>query len=111
MHINLQAPFTTGLALTASNLAATCNLKASYTPIVANGWQAQLVAQGLSRPRSVLFDSNGHLLVVEAGSGISSLEFDDGGSTCLDIRKKTYLVNSTIASRLQFQCKTSANTI
>lgn len=99
MFINLQAPFTTGLALTSTNLVATCNLRASYpTPLVSNGWQAQLVAQDLSRPRSVLFDSNGHLLVVQAGSGILSLEFDDGGSTCLDVRRKTYLVNSTIAS-------------
>lgn len=76
--------------------ASTCNLKPKYaTPLTADGWQAQLVATGLSSPRGIILDSSGNLLVVQAGSGIVHLAFDDGGSTCLDVSKKTSLINST----------------
>jgi hypothetical protein len=76
--------------------ACSSTLKPSYpAPIVSDGWQAQLIAQDLSKPRSILFDSSGNLLVVEAGSGIVSLTFRDEGSTCLEVSQKTYLVNST----------------
>lgn len=79
--------------------AATCNLKPSYsTPVTSNGWQAQLVATGLSNPRSILFDSKGNLLVVQQGAGVVHLTFDDGGNACLDVSKKTFLINSTVVS-------------
>jgi len=103
-----------GIALLDSTLAATasCNLKASYpTPVVSDGWKAQLIVQGLKSPRSVLFDSSGNLLVVQAGAGIVHLEFTDGGSTCLDVAKTTYLVNSTDVRILPpiLSLRTSAN--
>lgn len=80
-------------------LAATCNLKPSYpTPLTADGWQAQLVATGLSKPRGIIFDTSGNLLVVQQGSGIVHLTFNDGGSTCLDVSKKTFLINATAVS-------------
>jgi glucose/arabinose dehydrogenase len=93
---NLQIYLAAGSALLYGGQAATCNLKPSYSaPVVSDGWQAQLVANGLSSPRGVLFDSSGNLLVVQQGAGIVHLQFDDGGSTCLDVSKKTYLINST----------------
>ena len=56
----------------------------SYSaPIVASGWQAQLVAGGLTKPRSLVFDNTGALLVVESGKGISRHSFTDHGGTCL----------------------------
>ncbi len=36
------------------------------------GWKYTLVATGLSKPRSVLFDSEGHLLILQAGRGLSA---------------------------------------
>jgi hypothetical protein len=79
--------------------AASCNLKPSYsTPIVSNGWQAKLVANRLQSPRGILFDSKGNLLVVQQGVGIVHLAFDDGGSTCLDVSKKTNLITSSSVS-------------
>ena len=75
------------------------NLKASYpAPVVADGWSAQLIVQGLKSPRSVLFDTAGNLLVVDEGSGIVHLQFTDHGSTCLEVSKTTYLINSTLVS-------------
>ncbi len=98
-HIYLSA----GSALLHTTQAATCNLKPSYAaPVVSNGWQAQLVATGLFSPRGIIFDSSGNLLVVQQGAGIIHLEFDDGGSTCLDVSKKTYLINSTSVSGKEF---------
>lgn len=76
--------------------AATCDLKPSYsTPVTSSGWQAQLIARNLTSPRGIIFDGSGNLLVVQKGAGIVHLAFDDGGSTCLDVKKKTFLVNST----------------
>jgi hypothetical protein len=96
---NFQIYLAAGSALVQTARAASCNLKPSYAaPVVSNGWQAQLVATGLSSPRGIIFDSSGNLLVVQQGAGIIHLEFDDGGSTCLDVSKKTYLINSTSVS-------------
>ncbi|KAH7306091.1 soluble quino protein glucose/sorbosone dehydrogenase [Rhexocercosporidium sp. MPI-PUGE-AT-0058] len=76
--------------------AVTCNLTPSYAaPVLANGWKAQLVATGLSDPRSVTFDRNGNLLVVQQGVGVVHLDFEDGGSTCLRVSKKTNLITAS----------------
>ena len=48
----------------------------------------------------MLFDGSGNLLVVQQGAGIVHLEFNDDGMMCLDVAKKTYLVNSTDVSPL-----------
>jgi glucose/arabinose dehydrogenase len=86
--------FQTSLAAT-----PTCTLKPAYSaPVLSNGWQAQLIVQNLTSPRSVLFDGSGNLLVVQQGAGIVHLEFNDDGMMCLDVAKKTYLVNSTDVS-------------
>ena len=70
-------------------------LKPSYAaPSLAAGWSAQLVATGLTKPRSIMFDSNGHLLVVQQGAGIINLELTAGDGTCINVAKKTNLINS-----------------
>jgi hypothetical protein len=63
-----------------------------------------LVAQGLNSPRSILFDSNGGLLVVQQGYGVVHLAFTDNGGTCLEVAKKTYLINSTAVSLPLIRC-------
>lgn len=76
--------------------AACPDLKASYpAPKLADGWEATLVANDLKAPRGIVFDSEGGLLVVDKGVGIIRYEFDDGGSGCLDVSKRTQLVNYT----------------
>jgi glucose/arabinose dehydrogenase len=83
--------------------AANCNLKASYpAPVLSNGWSAQLVAQGLTKPRGIAFDTAGNLLVVQQGSGIVHLAFNDGGTTCLEVAKKTTLIDSELVSLRRF---------
>ena len=67
-----------------------------------------MVANGLRSPRGIIFDSKGHLLVVQQGVGVVHLEFDDGGGTCLDVSKKTSLINSNLVSGPNFNTE-SAN--
>jgi glucose/arabinose dehydrogenase len=38
----------------------------------ANGWKYTIIASGLSRPRGVLFDSEGHLLILQSGLGLTA---------------------------------------
>jgi len=67
-------------------------------PVVASGWQAQLVAGGLTKPRSIAFDSTGALLVIESGKGISRHRFTDNGGTCLYSNHSHMLVEMTTVS-------------
>ncbi|RFU36239.1 hypothetical protein B7463_g57, partial [Scytalidium lignicola] len=83
-------------AATAADDSKCPALTTSYpAPVSSDGWQYQLVANNLTTPRGIAFDSNGGLLVVQQGHGIVHLQFTDGGSTCVGLAKKTYLINST----------------
>ncbi|KAJ9133882.1 Soluble quino protein glucose dehydrogenase [Pleurostoma richardsiae] len=78
--------------------AASCSniLAPAYsTPSVASGWTAQLVVNGLTKPRSIEFDTKGALLVVDSGVGIRRITFTDNGGTCLQVDQNTLLVNQT----------------
>ncbi|KAL8382055.1 hypothetical protein RB595_006032 [Gaeumannomyces hyphopodioides] len=64
-------------------------------PVVAAGWQAQIVASGMQKPRTLEFDSAGGLLVLDAGRGVFRLTFKDNGGTCLEVDQTTMVVNNT----------------
>ncbi|UPK97414.1 hypothetical protein LCI18_008349 [Fusarium solani-melongenae] len=71
------------------------SLKTSYAaPVAADGWSYRLVATELSRPRGILFDTEGALIVVDTGVGLVHLELEDQGRTCLRVRKKTVLLEN-----------------
>jgi opacity protein-like surface antigen len=71
----------------------------TYTaPAVASGWQAQLVAGGLKKPRSIQFDSAGALLIVDSGKGVLRYTFTDNGDTCLQVDKQQLLIDQTAVS-------------
>ncbi|CZR62460.1 uncharacterized protein PAC_12357 [Phialocephala subalpina] len=50
-----------------------------YPSVVANGWKATKVKGGMAAARGVVFDSAGHLLVVESGKGITAHTLDASG--------------------------------
>jgi hypothetical protein len=88
-----------------SSPSCATTLSHSYpTPSVAAGWEARLIATGFipplkvnpTGPRSLLFDSEGHLLLVSSGTGILNLELKDNGGLCVDIVKNTTLISSTV---------------
>ncbi|KAF3358784.1 Magnesium transporter NIPA2 [Verticillium dahliae VDG1] len=63
-------------------------------PVVADGWSFGIVASELSKPRSILFDSNGALLVVGSGVGIKRLLLEDEGGTCMYAKTGSVIVES-----------------
>ncbi|KAK1779667.1 hypothetical protein QBC45DRAFT_392140 [Copromyces sp. CBS 386.78] len=76
--------------------ASTCPapVPASYpAPVVRDGYEARLVATGLKKPRGVIVDSKGRLLVVESGKGITHLTIKDDGWPCLSVEKTTTIVS------------------
>lgn len=118
MMLSLPRILTSLLLLLSSSLASAqssasqCkinSLKTSYpAPVAADGWSYRLVATELSRPRGILFDTDGALIVVDTGVGLVHLELEDQGRTCLRVRKKTVLLeNEDVIHRhliLTFQC-------
>lgn len=87
---------------------ATCDtiLYPSYAaPAVHPGWKAQLVMEGLLKPRTLEVDPEGALLILDAGVGIRRVTFRDHGSTCLEVDENELLVEddrvrgSTLPSR------------
>ena len=85
----------TVLTGTAVNAADSCanTLSVSYpAPQVADGWTYRLIANGFTKPRGMVFDSEGGLLVVDAGSGLKHLTLKDDGGDCLTVNKQTTLV-------------------
>jgi glucose/arabinose dehydrogenase len=70
---------------------------ASYAaPSMAPGYTGRIVASGLTKPRSLLFDSNGNLLVVESGKGISVITLDDAGGSCVGIAKVETIISNKL---------------
>lgn len=86
------------LAIVASPVLAQSSCSTSLTPTnaikpsVASGYQAALVATGLTKPRSLQFDSSGNLLVVEAGKGISIHQLQDDGGICVSVKSSKDVV-------------------
>lgn len=97
LYSRLSAFFLFSLISLASTQSPCSNsLTPTYnTPALAAGWQATLIARGLSRPRSIVLDSLGHLLVLQQGVGIVNLQFNDAGGTCLSLVKQTTVISSS----------------
>ncbi|KAK0924463.1 hypothetical protein LTR29_018159 [Friedmanniomyces endolithicus] len=95
------ATLLTGAAAASSSttaIAATCSstLTASYAaPSVASGYVARLVANNLTKPRGIKFDSNGALLVVEQNVGITALTLADAGQGCLSVASRKTVINDS----------------
>jgi hypothetical protein len=71
-------------------------LTPSYSaPVVGTGYTYQLIVTGLTKPRGLIFDSNGALLVIQSGVGLTHISFNDNGGTCLSPSLTTLLVNDT----------------
>lgn len=69
-------------------------------PSLATGWSAQLIAKDLTKPRTILFDTNGGLLILQQGVGIARIKWSDDGSTCLQDPVQTVVVSLTVVSTM-----------
>lgn len=83
------------LAQSSCSVTLTANYPA---PSVAAGYEARLIANGLTAPRGIIFDNQGHLLVVEQTSGIVALTLADDGGACLSVISKQTIINDTTVS-------------
>lgn len=93
---NYQLALAVCVSLAQTIFAACPNLKADYpAPLVADGWQATLIANDLKAPRGIVFDTEGRLLVLDKGVGVVYYEFNDGGSGCIETTKKETLIEAT----------------
>lgn len=64
-------------------------------PSVAPGYKAQVIANGFTRPRSIIFDKSGNLLVLEGGVGVTALKLKDDGGLCLSVQSKSVVIANT----------------
>lgn len=82
--------------------AQQCNFKTLETsypaPATDSNWNYSITANELRRPRGILFDSEGALVVIDSGNGIIHFELDDEGGTCLQVKKKTTLLKKNNVS-------------
>ena len=92
--------FLPALAQSSSSCSTTLTPTKSIQPSIASGYQAALVATGLTKPRSIEFDSAGNLLVVQAGAGIARLQLQDNGGTCVTVKSKKTVVQASTVSRV-----------
>lgn len=88
------AAFAAGLISTATAQCSNVLTPTYQAPVVAAGWQAQLITNGLKKPRSIAWDNAGGLLVLDSGNGIVRYTFKDNGDTCLEVSSQNVLVNS-----------------
>jgi len=69
---------------------------------LAAGYAAQVVATGLTKPRSVEFDTQGNLLVLEQYRGLSSHVLRDNGGVCVTFQSsKDLIVDSNVGDTIQ----------
>lgn len=64
-------------------------------PSTAPGIVARVVSADLKHPRGIIFDSAGHLLVVDVGVGVKALTLQDDGGTCVYASSTQLVVNDT----------------
>lgn len=57
----------------------------SIRPSIASGYTYQVVATGLSKPRGILLDQEGNLLVVEQGRGVISAHTLNDENGCVTV--------------------------
>ena len=94
-YVVFSAAFVIPALCQASSCSKTLTPTKSIQPKVAPGYRMALVATGLTKPRSIQFDTAGNLLVVQSGAGIANIAFQDGGGTCLSVKSTKTVVDTS----------------
>ena len=86
-----------------------CNIDQILTPdyeipAVHPGWQAQLIMDGLVKPRTIAIDSEGALIVLDAGAGVRHVTFNDHGNTCLEVNENKLIIDNQNVSACLSGC-------
>jgi glucose/arabinose dehydrogenase len=67
-------------------------------PKVAKGFTANVILRGLTKPRGMVVDPQGNLLVVESGKGVSAYTVKDGANGCVSLGPRVSIVGDTTVS-------------
>lgn len=86
--------------------AQSCSTPSYPAPSLADGYVARLVTNELRSPRGIKFDSNGALLVVEQGHGITALNLEHSDDGCVSVKSTRSVVDD---SSLNHGIEVSAN--
>jgi hypothetical protein len=87
----------TVLAFAIANAQAACPAglaPKNGAPVVAPGFQARLIANGLSKPRGLVVDSAGHLLAVQNGVGVTSFTLAETNG-CVSVASNNIIARTT----------------
>ncbi|CAM1506504.1 Fc.00g061450.m01.CDS01 [Cosmosporella sp. VM-42] len=89
------ALLTVSVSVSAADSNCTNSLQVSYpAPVAADGWAYQLVATNLTRPRGILFDTEGGIIIVDSTVGLVHFTLKDDGGTCVEVDEKKTLVEN-----------------
>jgi glucose/arabinose dehydrogenase len=64
-------------------------------PVVAKGFTARVLISGLTRPRGMVFDTEGNLLVVQNRKDITAIQLSNDGG-CVKATGKSTVVNAAM---------------
>ena len=78
---------------TASQCANALQPSGGIKPSVASGYTWAVVATGLTSPRTLQFDSDDNLWVLESGKGVSKHTLKDSGGVCVGVASSTDVVS------------------
>lgn len=92
---------------TASSACSSTIAPQNAAPSVAPGFLVEVVANNLTRPRSIQFDSEGALLVVEQTQGVRRLRLSGDGSCVRQDGNVENVVDNTNVSTYAFARFTS----
>ena len=77
----------------ASAQTACTPISPRIAPVVAPGYTASVLMNGLKTPRGMLFDSQGNLLIVEqGGAGVRLVKLTDGGGMNVCVASSKQLI-------------------
>ena len=91
---------TTILFLPHALAQTTCaSIAPKIAPVVAAGYTAKVLINGLKTPRGMLFDSQGNLLIVEqGGAGVRLVKLTDGGTSVCVASSKQLIADSSVCA-------------
>jgi glucose/arabinose dehydrogenase len=97
----------TVLLLSRASAQTTCATVApKFAPVVAAGYTAKVLMNGLKTPRGMIFDSQGNLLIVEqGGAGVRLVKLTDGDGTNVCVASSKQLIADSSVCNLYKFCK------
>lgn len=77
----------------AQSCSSTLQPTHSIKPVAASGYTWNLVATGLTAPRTLGFGSDGGLYALEAGSGVTKLTVAESAAGCVSLTNQTTIIS------------------